>query len=81
MLKFILFIQICYAGQVCTPPMLKSYIKPFKDHKSCALAGYQEGINIIKSLNEDEVNKARPLVQFWCQPQENKDAEEKETST
>jgi len=61
--------------------MLKSDIKPFKDHKSCALAGYQEGINIIKSLNEDEVNKARPLVQFWCQPQENKDAEEKETST
>ncbi len=60
MLKFILFIQICYAGQVCTPPMLKSDLKPFKDHKSCAIAGYQEGINIMKSLSEEQAKKNRP---------------------
>jgi len=77
MLKFILFIQICYAGQICTPPMLKSDLKPFKDHKSCAIAGYQEGINIMKSLSEEQAKKNRPLVQFWCKPQEDKDEEEK----
>jgi len=69
MTKFILVLQLCFAGADCYPPISnKDYV--FNEWKSCAIAGYEKSIIIMNGLGKIEQDK--PLVRFWCREQNEK---------
>lgn len=69
MTKFILVLQLCFAGADCYPPISNEELV-FNGWNSCAIAGYEKSIIIMNEVNELEQNK--PLVRFWCREKNEK---------
>lgn len=78
MVKFILLIQLCYAGGLCYPPMsAERWV--FNDYKSCIMTGYKESMVMMNEMSNEEIMTKRPVLRFWCK--EEKEDVKKETST
>jgi hypothetical protein len=39
----------------------------YSSHYNCATGGFLHGINVIRELGEEEVNKDKIYVNFMCQ--------------
>jgi hypothetical protein len=66
MMKYLLVIQICSSVmQTCTDPM--PIYPMYSSHYNCATGGFLHGINMIRELGEEEVNKDKIYVNFMCQ--------------
>ena len=50
MTKFILVLQLCFAGADCYPPISNKELV-FDEWKSCAIAGYEKSIIIMNGLD------------------------------
>lgn len=64
-MKFILILHLCtmLTGQ-CYESLHVGL--EFKDHRSCALAGYELAGKSLAQLNEKDVNDAELAVRFQC---------------
>jgi hypothetical protein len=66
MMKYLLVIQICSSVmQTCTNPI--PIYPMYSSHYNCATGGFLHGINVIRELGEEEVNKDKIYVNFMCQ--------------
>ena len=66
MMKYLLVIQICSSVmQTCTDPI--PIYPMYSSHYNCATGGFLHGINMIRELGEEEVNKDKIYVNFMCQ--------------
>ena len=63
MTKFILVLQLCFAGVDCYPPISNEELI-FDRWNACAIAGYEKSIIIMNGL--DTMEQDKPLVRFWC---------------
>ena len=71
--EYILVLSICsIVEKVCSEE--KFYQKPFKTHKACAVRGYEDSANIIKSLHNDLANNKKLYTSFYCVEKEVKNA-------
>ena len=70
-MKFILVLHLCsmITGQ-CYESLHVGM--EFKDHRSCALAGYEISGKSLEQLNPDRVNKEQLAVKFECRKVPNK---------
>jgi len=63
--EYILVLSICsIVEKACSEK--KFYPKPFKTHKACAIRGYEDSLNIIKSLHNDLANNKKLYTSFVC---------------
>jgi hypothetical protein len=44
-----------------------TYLPMYSSHYNCATGGFLHGINVIRELGEEEVNKDKIYVNFMCQ--------------
>jgi hypothetical protein len=51
--------------QTCTDPI--PIYPMYSSHYNCATGGFLHGINVIRELGEEEVNKDKIYVNFMCQ--------------
>jgi hypothetical protein len=70
-MKFILVLHLCsmLAGQCYESVHVNM---EFKDHRSCALAGYEISGKSLEQLNPDRVNQEQLAVKFECRKIQNK---------
>jgi|TARA_Y100000996_G_scaffold143930_1_gene110605 hypothetical protein len=68
MIKFILVMQLCVNG-LCYPPLPNDI---FDSYKGCIIAGYEESLIFINDMDEDNLNKSKPIIRFWCQEEKQK---------
>jgi len=70
-MKFILVLHLCsmLAGQCFESVHVNM---GFKDHRSCALAGYEISSKSLEQLNPDRVNQEQLAVKFECRKIQNK---------
>ena len=67
-MKFFLFLWVCSAvNGSCMPPALQNP-QPFNNHYECVQGGYTEGMQIVKAMGRNEVEKNRLFVAFNCKP-------------
>ena len=68
-MKFFLFLWVCSAinGACLTPVIMNP--TPFDNHYECVQGGYIEGMQIIKAMGREEVEKNRLFVAFNCKPE------------
>jgi len=65
-MKYLLIMQVCSSiAQTCTKP-----VELYPMHNSyydCATVGYIRGLNVVRELGEEEVNKQKIVIKFGCQ--------------
>ena len=67
-MKFFLFLWVCSAiNGVCLTPAIVSPTS-FNSHYECVQGGYTEGMQIVKAMGREEVEKNRLFVAFNCKP-------------
>ena len=68
-MKFFLILWVCSAinGACMAPPV--TYPLPFESHYECVKEGYITGLDMIKAMNIESVEKSRLFVAFNCQPE------------
>ena len=71
-MKFILILQICSAlGGSCLPPISDPEI--YSSWLKCGRAGFEQGLNVINSLEPGDIEESRIYIKFTCQEVESSD--------
>ena len=68
-MKYFLLLWVCSAinGSCMLPPLQSS--QPFNNHYECVKAGYLEGLQMVQTIGEIEIEKNRLFVAFNCKPE------------
>ena len=68
-MKYLLILWGCSAinGACMAPPV--TYPLPFESHYECVKEGYITGLDMIKAMNIESVEKSRLFVAINCQPE------------
>ena len=68
-MKYFLILWVCSAinGACMAPPV--TYPLPFESHYECVKEGYITGLDMIKAMNIESVEKSRLFVAFNCKPE------------
>ena len=68
-MKFFLYLWVCSAvnGACMTPAIMNP--QSFNSHYECVKEGYITGLDMIKAMNIESVEKSRLFVAFNCQPE------------
>ena len=68
-MKFLLTLIICsQIHTTCMPPY--QWPEQFNTSYDCMIFGYEESLNKMKEIGEEEVNKHNIYIRFTCTPQE-----------
>ena len=71
-MKFILILQICSVlGGSCLPPISDPEI--YSSWLKCGKAGFEQGLNVINSLESEDIEESRIYIKFTCQEVESSD--------
>ena len=66
MIKFILILQVCSSlYKPCIPSFQDSTL--YDTWQNCGIAGYEQGMSIMKELESEEVNSSKIYVRFTCE--------------
>ena len=68
-MKYFLLLWVCSAinGSCMLPPLQSSQL--FNNHYECVKAGYLEGLQMVQTIGEIEIEKNRLFVAFNCKPE------------
>ena len=68
-MKYFLILWVCSAinGACMAPSIMKP--QPFNSHYECVNAGYLDGMQMVKTMGEEIVEKRRLFVAFSCKPE------------
>ena len=68
-MKYLLILWVCSAinASCIVPPI--SIPETFNSHNECISAGYAEGFNVFKSINQNMAEEQRLFVAFNCKPE------------
>jgi len=65
-MKYFLILWVCSAinGACIVPPV--TYPQPFNSHYECVKEGYIVGLDMVKVMNRESLEKNRLFVAFNC---------------
>ena len=68
-MKYLLILWVCSAfnASCIVPPITIS--GTFNSHNECISAGYAEGFNVFKSIDQKIAEEQRLFVAFHCEPE------------
>ena len=68
-MKFFLILWVCSAinGSCMLPPITLPYT--FDSHNECVAAGYKQGLNVFKTIDQKITEEQRLFVVFNCKPE------------
>lgn len=68
-MKYLLLMFLCSTIDGNSCKQLKPKITQFKDHRECAIYGYNYSYETILNLNKEFVNEYKIFTQFMCREQ------------
>ena len=68
-MKFFLILWVCSTinGSCMLPPI--TLPNTFNSHNECVAAGYKQGLNVFKTIDQKITEEQRLFVAFNCKPE------------
>ena len=68
-MKYFLLLWVCSAinGSCMVPPLQSNQL--FNSHYECVKSGYLEGLQMVKAMGKEIIEKNRLFVAFNCKPE------------